>query len=71
MDVLKHEGNGREGVPARSHIFKSAPCQPGKWHGCYISVFNLYVCIGRGKYTYMSISMHLNLSNVFLRTGSC
>lgn len=58
-----------EGIPARSCISKNGPCQPGKWHGCFISVFNLDVCIGRGKYTYVSISMQLNLSEVLLRTG--
>lgn len=60
IDILKHAGNGREGTSARSCIFKNGTCQPGKWHGCFISVFNIYVCIGRGKYTYISMPMQLN-----------
>lgn len=35
------------------------------------ALFQFSLCIGRGKYAYISVSIQLNLSDVFLRFSSC
>lgn len=35
------------------------------------ALFQFNLCIGRGKYAYISVSVQLNLSDVFLRVRSC